>query len=54
VEDYIYCPFCDCWIHDDFEEDDQDPRCPHCGGELQSFDPESHHPVYDTLEEKYL
>jgi len=48
---YIYCPFCECWVYPD--DDDQDPRCPHCGGELQSFDPD-HPDFYDTLEEKYL
>ena len=52
MNDYIYCPDCECWIHDDFEENDQDPRCPHCGGELRSFDPDP--APYDTLEEKYL
>jgi hypothetical protein len=53
-EPSLYCSFCDCWIVDDFDEDEQDPRCHHCGGELDRFDPEPHHPVYDELREKYL
>ena len=52
ANDYIYCPFCECWIFED-DLDPDDPRCIHCGGELQSFDPE-HPDFYDTLEEKYL
>ena len=37
--EYIYCPFCDCWVcEDDLDEDD--PRCNDCGGELQSIDPD--------------
>ncbi|MHA1941934.1 MAG: hypothetical protein ACW97P_09425 [Candidatus Hodarchaeales archaeon] len=51
MDNYIYCPSCECWVcEEDFDEDEQDPRCIHCGGELQSFDPDP----YDTLEEKYL
>jgi hypothetical protein len=55
MNNYIYCSSCECWICDsDFDEDEQDPRCHHCRGELSGFDLEPHHPVYDTLEERYL
>jgi uncharacterized protein with PIN domain len=49
--DVVYCPFCDCTVVDEGDLDQDDPRCPHCGGELHGIDPD---PVYDTLEEKYL
>jgi len=54
-EPSLYCSFCDCWIVNDFDEDEQDPRCHHCGGELDGFDPEVPDKYgYDTLEEKWL
>lgn len=54
----FYCPDCEIyWDEDDIDDtwidDDGTSWCP-CGCELRSFDPEPHHPVYDTLEEKYL
>lgn len=55
--DMIYCYDCELI----YDENDVEPEwidedgtvwCP-CGAEIQVIDPDAH-PVYDTLEEKYL
>ena len=54
----LYCPDCELTFDesdiDDTQVDEEGTVWCHCGSELYSFDPEPHHPVYDTLEEKYL
>lgn len=53
----IYCRDCEIWwdeadVVEEWVDKYGDAWCP-CGCDLQSIDPD-HHPVYDTLEEKYL
>ena len=51
-----YCPFCDEYLIGEevtFEET-HDQRCGGCGNPVSGIPDQKAHPVYDTLEEKYL